>query len=121
MKPGVQSTHPANSGNRRPSAIPLPHGSKPHDNYQRIQDFIKKLEKIYDDIENVIFLVLDSSEYSKLSIKCEELKLNRDGFYASPRPQPYFFNASFPPVDLEKKGVIIASIMMSLIKCFENI
>ena len=49
MKPGVQSTHPANSGNRRPSAIPLPHGSKPHDNYQWIQDFIKKLENIYDD------------------------------------------------------------------------
>lgn len=108
VRPGSQSTRPTSSGNRRPSAIPLPQESKTHDNHQQIQDFIKKLERIYDDVESIKSPVLDPLEYNNLSIKCQELKLNSDGSYANHPPQPYFFNTSSPnvvnhPIDLEKE------------------
>lgn len=97
VKPG-QSTRRPDSGKRHPSVPPRPQETKAPDNSQKVKEFIKKLEKIYDVVEATEAPFLDPAEYGNLSIDCQELRLNSDGSYASPRPQPCFFNASFPNV-----------------------
>ena len=107
VKPGSQTARPTGSGDRRASAIPSP--QETHNNHQQIRDFINKLTKIYDNVEDIVSPVLNPSEYADLSINCQELNLDSNGFYTNPSPKPYFFNASSPnvanhPIDLEKKG-----------------
>ena len=107
VKPGRQTARPTSSGDRHSSAIPS--AQETHSNHQQIRDFINKLTEIYDNVEDIISPVLNPSEYADLSINCQELKLDSNGLYTNPSPQPYFFNASSPnvtnhPIDLEKNG-----------------
>ncbi|KAI9928133.1 hypothetical protein MW887_002166 [Aspergillus wentii] len=60
------------------------------DNSQRTEGIIMNLNRIYDTAEDLTSVFLDPSEYSSLSIKCEELKLKDNGSYAL-LPQPCFF------------------------------
>ena len=77
-------------------------------NLQRIRGLIAKLDVIYDKIEDQTSALLSPSAYHDLSIKCEELKLNADGSYKQPAPEPCFFKPLSPnvcctlPINFEK-------------------
>lgn len=108
VKPGESSLRP-NPEKRHPTGPQPSQKTKPTDARQLTQEFINDLEKIYDVIEAAKLPFLEPTDYRSLSIDCQELRLNRDGFYASPRPQPCFFNASYPnvanhPVEFQIKG-----------------
>lgn len=97
VKPG--STPGRASSVRLSSLISWSKGRKTKtNNLQRIQNLIADLDVIYDKIEDQTSALLDPSTYDDLSIKCEELRLNADGSYKQPVPEPCFFNPLSPNV-----------------------
>lgn len=97
VNPG-QSAWGSGTGKRHPSGPPRPRQTNPPDTRRRIQEFINKLVNIYDVVEATKLPFLEPTDHRSLSIDCQELKLNSDGSYASPRPQPCFFNATSPHI-----------------------
>ena len=107
VKPG--STPGRASSVRLSSLLSWSKGRKTKtNNLQRIQNLIADLDVIYDKIEDQTSAFLDPSTYDDLSIKCEELKLNADGSYKQPAPEPCFFKPLSPnvrralPINFEK-------------------
>lgn len=97
VKPG-QSALRSETGKRHSLGPPPPPETKSFDTRRQIQEFTNKLVQIYDVAEALQPPVLDPTDYRSLSIDCQELKLNSDGSYANPYPQPCFFNAISPNV-----------------------
>lgn len=54
---------------------------------QQIQRFISSLNAIFERVEDYDFAYVEPSVYSRLSIKCSELRLTSKDAYESP-PQP---------------------------------
>lgn len=63
-----------------------------------IPELITALEVMFDAIEEKEAFFLNSSSYCRLSIRCEELKLNADGPYTHPLPFPSFFEPLSPDI-----------------------